>query len=308
MIESIQSDLLQWFASHARDLPWRRTRDPYAIMVAEIMLQQTQVDRVIPKYHAFLAAFPTLTALAAAPTAEVIRLWAGLGYNRRAINLQRAAQIIVTQHNGQVPDSVAVLRTLPGIGPYTAGAIACFAFEQDVAFLDTNIRRVVQRLCVGADHEATATNADLLAHAAALIPPGQGWTWNQAIMELGALICTASNPACWRCPLRRHCRAYTNALNAEPALLAPVVAPTMKRVAEPRPTEPFVGSRRWYRGRIIAALRALPTGAILPLFELGQQVRADFTADLEPWLQELVRDLERDGLLVVNEQGARLPD
>lgn len=307
MIDAIRADLLQWFTNDARDLPWRRTRDPYAIMVAEVMLQQTQVDRVIPKYQAFLAAFPTIEALAAAPTAEVIRLWAGLGYNRRAVNLQRAAQAIVTRHGGRVPDSVAALRALPGIGPYTAGAIACFAFEQDVAFLDTNIRRVVRRLCVGPDHAAAATEAELLAHAEALIPPGQGWVWNQAIMELGALICTAANPACWRCPLRRHCRAYTAAVAADEALAETMAAPALKRVAEPRPAEPFVGSRRWYRGRIIAALRALPADTALPLSELGRQVRPDFMADHEEWLQQLVRDLARDGLLVITEQGVRLP-
>ncbi|MGQ9480404.1 MAG: A/G-specific adenine glycosylase, partial [Chloroflexus sp.] len=187
MLAALRSALLEWFAGNARDLPWRRTRDPYAIMVAEIMLQQTQVDRVIPKYHAFLATFPTLTALASAPTAEVIRVWAGLGYNRRAVNLQRAAQIIVEQYGGKVPDSVTVLRTLPGIGPYTAGAIACFAFEQDVVFLDTNIRRVVRRLCVASDQLSSPSDAALLTYAETLLPAGQGWVWNQAIMELGAL-------------------------------------------------------------------------------------------------------------------------
>lgn len=237
----------------------------------------------------------------------MIRLWAGLGYNRRAVNLQRAAQTIVAQHGGRVPDAVAALRALPGIGPYTAGAIACFAFEQDVAFLDTNIRRVVRRLCVGPDHAAAATEAELLAHAAALIPPGQGWAWNQAIMELGALICTAASPACWRCPLRQHCRAYAAAVAADEALAETMAAPALKRVAEPRPAEPFVGSRRWYRGRIIAALRALPADTALPLPELGRQVRPDFAADHEQWLLQLVRDLACDGLLVITEQGVRLP-
>ncbi|WP_298404655.1 A/G-specific adenine glycosylase [uncultured Chloroflexus sp.] len=307
MIESLRAGLLQWFANHARDLPWRRTRDPYAIMVAEVMLQQTQVDRVIPKYQAFLATFPTIEALAAAPTADVIRLWAGLGYNRRAVNLQRAAQVIVAQHGGKVPDSVAALRTLPGIGPYTAGAIACFAFERDVAFLDTNIRRVVRRLCVGPDHLAAVADSVLLAHAEALIPPGQGWAWNQAIMELGALVCTAVSPTCWRCPLRQYCRAYAAAVAADTALAEMMTTPALKRVAEPRPAEPFVGSRRWYRGRIIAALRALPAGTALPLFELGRQVRPDFAADHEQWLLQLVHDLARDGLLVITEQGVRLP-
>lgn len=137
----LQTALLTWFAENARDLPWRRTRDPYRVLVSEVMLQQTQVDRVIPKYEAFLAAFPTVEALAAAPTAEVIRLWAGLGYNRRAVNLQRAARAVVEERGGLFPHEVEELLRLPGIGPYTAGAVACFAFEQDVAFVDTNIRR-----------------------------------------------------------------------------------------------------------------------------------------------------------------------
>jgi len=308
MIEAIRSRLLHWFAKHGRDLPWRRTRDPYAIMVAEIMLQQTQVDRVIPKYHAFLTEFPTITALATASTADVIRLWAGLGYNRRAIHLQRAAQIIVEQYDGQVPASVAALRKLPGIGPYTAGAIACFAFEQDVVFLDTNIRRVVRRLCVGPDHWPAPSDATLLAHAEALLPVGKGWEWNQAIMELGALICTAAGPACWRCPLRQYCRAYTVAVAADSELVLTPATPQVKRVAETRSAEPFIGSRRWYRGRIIATLRNLPTGTVLPLAELGQRIRADYTAEHETWLQKLVVDLARDGLLLVTEQGVRLPD
>ncbi|MGQ9529432.1 A/G-specific adenine glycosylase [Chloroflexus sp.] len=309
MLAALRSALLEWFAGNARDLPWRRTRDPYAIMVAEIMLQQTQVDRVIPKYHAFLATFPTLTALASAPTAEVIRVWAGLGYNRRAVNLQRAAQIIVEQYGGKVPDSVTVLRTLPGIGPYTAGAIACFAFEQDVVFLDTNIRRVVRRLCVASDQLSSPSDAALLTYAETLLPAGQGWVWNQAIMELGALICTMSNPACWRCPLRRYCRAYADAIAADGELVNTMMsAVPLKRVAESRSDKPFVGSRRWYRGRIIAVLRDLPMGEVLTLAELGQRLRPDFTADHEDWLQGLVTDLARDGLLMITDQGVRLPE
>src|SRR5581483_4865161 len=153
---AIQAALLEWFAAAGRDLPWRHTRDPYRIMVSEIMLQQTQVDRVIPKYHAFLAAFPTLEALAAAPTAEVIRAWSGLGYNRRAVNMQRTARAVLEEHGGQFPRDLPALLRLPGIGPYTAGAIACFAFEQDVGFMDTNIRRVVQRLFVGPEEAGLA--------------------------------------------------------------------------------------------------------------------------------------------------------
>src|SRR5512138_1999106 len=140
-LAAIRAALLEWFTRHGRDLPWRHTRDPYQIMVSEIMLQQTQVDRVVPKFRVFLELFPNLAALAAAPTAEVIRVWTGLGYNRRAVNMQRAARAVLDEHGGRFPADLAALLKLPGIGPYTAGAIACFAFEQDVAFMDTNIRR-----------------------------------------------------------------------------------------------------------------------------------------------------------------------
>jgi A/G-specific adenine glycosylase len=287
------------------------------VLVAEIMLQQTQVDRVIPKYLAFLEAFPTLEALATAPTAEVIRLWAGLGYNRRAVNLQRTARTLLEQHGGQFPREVSALLTLPGLGPYTAGAVACFAFEQDVAFMDTNIRRVLRRAMVGPEGEPPATSErELLAIGAALVPEGCGWAWNQAIMELGALICTASAPACRRCPIRTHCRAYA-AWQAEDenVLLAmgtaqsaghrePRAAP--RGVAERKP-ERYEGSRRWLRGRIVATLRELPVGASMPLLALGARIKADYAPADEPWLCELLEGLVRDGLAELGADGARLP-
>ena len=304
-LPAIWQALLGWFAASGRDLPWRHTRDPYRIMVSEIMLQQTQVDRVIPKYHSFLAAFPTLEALAAAPTAEVIRAWAGLGYNRRAVNMQRAARVVLADHGGQFPRDLPALLALPGIGRYTAGAIACFAFEQDVGFIDTNIRRVLQRLFA----EPTALpEAQLLALAESAVPPGQGWAWNQAIMELGALICTAAAPACWRCPLRAGCRAYAawraedeQVFSAEPAAPAP-----RRRVAERREA-PFAGSSRFYRGRVVEVLRGLPPGASMALPELGRRIKDDFGDDDLPWLGELVAGLARDGLLALEAEAARLP-
>lgn len=273
-----------------------------------MMLQQTQVDRVLPKYQAFLELFPTARDLAAAPTAEVIRAWAGLGYNRRAVNMQRTARAIVDQYDGAFPRDVAALRTLPGVGPYTAGALACFAFEQDVAFLDTNIRRVVQRLFVG---PAPAPEARLQALAQAAVPAGQGWVWNQAIMELGALVCTAASPACWRCPLREHCRDYAARRSAdEQGLLdapaEPAPARPARRVAERREA-PFVGSSRYYRGRIVDALRQAPPHQPLPLAELGRQIKPDFTADDLPWLRGLAAGLARDGLIVAEDDTARLP-
>ncbi|MDZ4718209.1 MAG: A/G-specific adenine glycosylase [Roseiflexaceae bacterium] len=305
---AIQVALLRWFAAHARDLPWRHTRDPYRIMVSEIMLQQTQVDRVIPKYHAFLEQFPTLESLAAAPTAEVIRAWAGLGYNRRAVNMQRAARAVLEQHAGRFPQAVAVLLDLPGIGPYTAGAIACFAFEQDVAFLDTNIRRVVRRLLVAAD--AAPSERELVGVAQSIIPPGQGWLWNQAIMELGALICTAATPACWRCPLCDMCLDYAARQQADTQALdlflagEPARRP-LKRVAEKRET-PYAGSSRFYRGRVVDVLRRVPDG--LTFSSLGPLLKETYTDADDSWLRDLLAGLVRDGLVVLEQDWVRLPD
>jgi A/G-specific adenine glycosylase len=307
-VAKIQLTLLAWFAQNARDLPWRRTRDPYHILVAEIMLQQTQVDRVIPKYLAFLAAFPTLADLALASTADVIRMWAGLGYNRRAVNMQRAARAVLDQYAGQFPHEIATLLTLPGIGPYTAGAIACFAYEQDVAFLDTNIRRAIRRLLFLPTD--TPSEQELQQVAVGCVPAGQGWAWNQAIMELGALICTATSPACWRCPLRDSCTDYAarSAQDSEAlsGFLTGQLAPQpQRRIAEKRET-PFVGSNRFYRGRAIEALRNTATG--LSLAELGPYVKEDYTNEDMPWLQNLVAGLVRDGLAIFNGESVQLPE
>jgi A/G-specific adenine glycosylase len=306
---NIQAALLEWFATNARDLPWRRTRDPYHILVSEVMLQQTQVDRVLPKYRAFLETFPTLEALAAAPLAEVIRAWSGLGYNRRAVNMQRTARAVLEQHGGQFPRDVATLLRLPGIGPYTAGAIACFAFEQDVAFMDTNIRRVVRRLFVGATAGEVANDAALLATALAAIPAGQGWAWNQALMELGALICTATAPLCWRCPVQASCRDYAARRVADERAFGdtPELAPQRPRRIAERREAPFAGSSRFYRGRIVEALRQLPADEALPLHMLGVQIKQDFSEAELPWLRTLVEGLARDGLVLLVHETARLP-
>jgi A/G-specific adenine glycosylase len=310
-LPALRRRLLEWFAASGRDLPWRHTRDPYHILVAEMMLQQTQVERVLPKYAAFLAAFPTLDDLATAPVAEVIRLWAGLGYNRRAVNVQRAARAVRDDHGGAFPRDVIALQRLPGIGPYTAGALACFAFEQDIAFMDTNIRRVLHRLLLGplAPEQAapqSARDRALLATAQEMIPAGQGWAWNQALMELGALICTAAAPACWRCPLRDECRAYAAWRQADEAAFAPpdpssgpYVPPARpaRRVAE-RPAQPFVGSNRYYRGRLLDHLRSLPPGERIALARLGPLLREPYDpAEHGEWLHALVAGLVRDGLI-----------
>jgi len=198
--------LLRWFRRHGRDLPWRRTRDPYHIVVSEFMLQQTQVSRVEGYYHRFLERYPTIELLAAAPAAMVRESWEGLGYYRRAANLHRLAQTVVAEHGGVVPSEPSALLRLPGVGRYTAGAVACFAYEQSTPAVDTNVGRVIGR----AFHPRLRGPAVSRRawETAALIVPNQGkraWEFNQAIMELGALVCTARVARCGECPVRGAC-------------------------------------------------------------------------------------------------------
>ena len=184
--------ILDWGDEHRRDLPWRRTRDPWAVLVSEVMLQQTQAGRVIPYYEAFLSAFPDATACARAGPAAVVRIWSGLGYNRRALNLHRAARIVVAEHAGVVPADESALRSLPGIGPYTARAVRSFAFGVDVAPVDTNALRVLSRCVAGAP--LTVSQAQHMGDH--LIPAGRSWDFNQTMFDLGATVCTAD--ACLR--------------------------------------------------------------------------------------------------------------
>lgn len=200
--------LLEWYDSARRDLPWRRSRDPYAILVSEYMLQQTQVITVIPYYERFLRAFPTVEALAAAPEQAVLREWAGLGYYSRARHLHAAATKIVADYDGQVPDRFAELLFLPGVGRYVAGAVASIAFGVAVAAVDANVVRVVGRLmALEESPDRPRTRLWIEDVATELIPHQRPGDFNQALMELGALVCTPADPACGRCPLAPYCRA-----------------------------------------------------------------------------------------------------
>ncbi|MDH4131465.1 MAG: A/G-specific adenine glycosylase [Gemmatimonadota bacterium] len=204
--------LTRWYRRHGRDLPWRRTRDPYAVLVSEFMLQQTQVSRVEGFYHRFLARFPTVHHLAGAAHGEVREVWQGLGYYRRADNLHRLAQAVVERHEGRIPAESRVLMRLPGVGRYTAGAIATFAFERAEPAVDTNVARVIRR----AFHpraRGTAGQRRIWQTAERLVPRAgnPAWTFNQAIMELGARICTARVVRCGECPVRRGCRTGARA-------------------------------------------------------------------------------------------------
>ena len=199
--------LLRWYRRHGRDLPWRRTRDPYRIVVSEFMLQQTQVSRVEAYYHRFLERYPTIQSLAAAPAAAVRESWQGLGYYRRAANLHRLARAVVDDHGGILPADPAALERLPGVGRYTAGAVACFAYERVAATVDTNVARVIRRV-FHPRLRAKPVPRRIWATALEILPREgkRAWEVNQALMELGALVCTARVAKCPACPVRKACR------------------------------------------------------------------------------------------------------
>lgn len=199
--------LLKWYGEYGRDLPWRRTSDPYKILVSEVMLQQTQVDRVIPKYHEFLDRFPTFDALAKAPPEEVRATWYPLGYNVRPYRLHSIARETVARYGGQLPSEADELLSFKGIGRYTAGAIRAFAFNQDAPILDTNVMRVLQRVFLG-QGDPKSNRSLLWSLSEALIPKGKGYDFNQAVMDFGALVCTARDPYCLLCPMKNLCKSY----------------------------------------------------------------------------------------------------
>jgi A/G-specific adenine glycosylase len=245
-LSDLQRAVLAWGEKARRDLPWRHTRDPWAVLVSELMLQQTQVSRVVPKWHAFLARFPTPAACAAAPVGDVVRAWHGLGYNRRAVNLHRAAVAVVARHGGSLPDDLDALLALPGVGRYTARAVLAFAFEVDVGLVETNSARVLARAVAG----RPLAVAEAQAAADGLVPPGSGWAWNQAVTDLGALVCTRREPACGRCPVAACC-AWTVTGRRAPDPAAGTAGSTRRQ-------GPFAGSHRQGRGRLVAALRQGP--------------------------------------------------
>ncbi len=213
-VSDLRRSLLTWYTEFGRDLPWRQTRDPYAIWVSEIMLQQTQVKTVIPYYERWLNLFPTVTTLATAEQQQVLKAWQGLGYYARARNLHRAAQVIVAEHQGQFPDRLENVLALPGIGRTTAGGILSAAFNQAIAILDGNVKRVLARL-VALEVPPAKAMSQLWQLSEAILDPEQPRDFNQALMDLGATLCTPQNPACLICPWSAHCRAYKLNMQSE---------------------------------------------------------------------------------------------
>ena len=284
-MNDLQAALLDWGARELRDLPWRRTRDPWAILVAETMLQQTQVARVAPRWADFLERWPTATACAAASRAAVLRAWRGLGYNRRAVALHQAAQQVVDDHAGSVPEELDALLALPGVGPYTARAVRVFAHEHDDGVVDVNAARVLARAVAG--ERLTPRRAQSLADE--LVPPGDGWLWNQSVLELGATHCRKRRVTCDTCPLAEHC--VWRGVGPDPAEGSAGTGGTQSR---------FEGSDRQGRGRLLDALRAGP-------------VRVAAAAAVTGWedderVARVVAGLVEDGLAVRDGQVLALPD
>lgn len=275
-----QQRVLAWATANRRDLPWRRTRDPWAVLVAEVMLQQTQVDRVVARWQRFLGRWPTTAACARATLAEVLGEWQGLGYPRRAKALHHAAQQVETTCEGRFPDDLDGLLALPGVGPYTARAVLAFAFEHDVAVLDTNVGRVLARR---AGSPLRPREAQALADEWA--PSGHGWAWNQALLDVGATRCRPRAPRCGDCPVAPGCAWQLGGLeDPDPARGSAAVS---RRQAS------FEGSARQARGRLLA---------LLTTAELGP-------AEVQAFALEVVTSLLADGLVQRRADGGlRLPD
>lgn len=279
--------VLAWARDAGRDLPWRRSRDPWAILVSELMLQQTQVARVVDRWPRFLRRFPDPTRCADAPLGDVVEEWAGLGYNRRAVALWRAACAVRDHHGGVLPDRLDDLLALPGVGPYTARAVLAFAFEHDVGVLDTNVARVLAR-----QHGRRLRAAEAQAAADGLVPAGEGWAWNQAMLDLGATVCVARVPRCEVCPVASSCAwAASGRAAPDPAVGSAGVGGRQSR---------FEGSDRQGRGRLVDALRRGPVHHA----ELAE--RAGWPDDPER-ATRVMATLVRDGLAVADGEVFRLP-
>lgn len=288
-IKTFQKEILTWYEKHQRDLPWRKTRDPYKILVSEIMLQQTQVNRVIPKFEAWLEAFPTVLVLAKAPVSEVLKMWSGLGYNRRALNLKKTAVVVSETYRGSFPKTEKELLTLPGIGAYTARAILCFAFNEQVTVVDTNVRKVIltqflkngnyirhsgeERLqnLKSAPHVTVSdsgrmTDKQITELADQLLPHGKAYEWNQALMDYANLV------------LKK------------------------EKIKIPKQSK-FHGSHRYYRGQVLKLLLAKKKVAIN---DLGPAIKKDFNETETVWLQTLLDQLVQEGFVVIKNKKVEL--
>lgn len=285
---ALVAPVLDWYDAHARDLPWRRPdASAWSVLVSEIMLQQTPVVRVLPVHQAWLERWPTPADLAAEPSGEAVRAWGRLGYPRRALRLHAAAAAIAEHHDNRVPDDYATLLTLPGIGDYTAAAVATFAYGRRHVVLDTNVRRVLARTLTGVEFPARSVTRAERDTAAGVLPADEptAATWSVAVMELGALVCTADRPRCPACPVRESCAWHT-------AGKPPYDGP-------PRKVQTYAGTDRQCRGRILAVLRDAP-GSV-------EQARIDAAWDEPVQRERALASLLADGLVVRSGDRYALP-
>lgn len=299
---AIVRSVLRWYKKNGRALPWRGISNPYRILVSEVMLQQTQVSRVLIKYPQFLKRFPNFKSLAQAKTSEVIRAWQGMGYNNRVIRLQQLAKTVIKHNRGKLPNDINELQKLPGIGRYTAHAVACLVFRKQVPVVDTNVIRVLSRLFpkkIKPNRQHRINIEKVWNTAEWLLPRDRASDWNQALMDLGAMICTAANPKCALCPVQSNCpsafktiRTKTKSLKQEPG-----------RDGTPN---------RIYRGRIVEALRNLNGKKSLTSAQIGKNIKPSFGNGDTRWLSALLKGLEQDGLILLRKKpvglSVSLPD
>lgn len=276
------AELIEWWAAERRDLPWRRTRDPWLVLVSEVMLQQTQVDRVLPYFEAFAERWPTPEHFAAAELADVLAAWQGLGYPRRARNLWQTAAIVTERHGGLVPADLDDLLALPGVGPYTARAVQAFAFGIDTGVVDTNVGRILARWT---GRRLAPAEAQRIADG--LVPAGQSWAWNQAMMDLGAQVCTKRDPSCGPCPVQSWCAWAGEVLGSEHSGRPD---PADRSAGVSARQAPFEGSDRQARGRLLAAL------STIDIERAGAAGAMDLERD-EARAQRLVEELIAEGLI-----------
>jgi len=282
-VKSIHAAALGWYSVNARTFPWRSERNAYRILISEMMSQQTQISRVIGYYERWLAVFPTIPALAAASKTDVLREWSGLGYNSRALRLHALAKTVVEEHGGRLPRTVEALLRLPGIGRYTAHAVVCCAHRQAMPVVDVNIQRIFSRVFFEVEtSDEMRSDKESWAIAASVLPADDAFRWNQSLMDIGALFCTARSPKCSQCPLRKFC------LSAE----SPVFQVPVKKIRKSEPG--FKGvPRRLFRGKILKLLHAGPMSED----DIAQRLWSEFGDDETAWLRHVLEQMEKGALI-----------
>ncbi|MBI4547817.1 MAG: A/G-specific adenine glycosylase [Ignavibacteriae bacterium] len=288
-VKALHRKIHEWYEKNRRQLIWRTTTDPYTILVSEIMLQQTQVSRVQEKLPLFLKKFPAFQQLAQASRADVIRAWQGLGYNNRAVRLLSLVKIVVNDYQGKLPSNIEKLQQLPGIGRYTAHAIVCFAFKKRVPVVDVNIQRVLSRLFWKMSAPFQMKRSEDIWRFAEKILPRDAFRWNQALMDLGALVCTARQPSCTVCPVAEFCTS-SNRIGTVKQKRSMV----SKKKSEP--TYDGIPQRIW-RGRLVEIFRCVNGKGTISMPHLGKAIKPTFTKREVPWLDRLVQTLQQDGIV-----------